>query len=317
MQIKQKGTALITALFIMAIVAIAATAMSERLQIAIQRTTLTNRVERLYLIAQASDFWAMGVLYKNLQKNKQRYLKKEAIDQMPIGFEKNKDGDAIVSARLTDAQAKFNLNNLSNPDFIKPFTRLIHYVDPKTSENQAEKIAEATANWVNKTPNSVADIYYLQMKPPYRAAHQLMADKSELRLVQGVSQSLYLKLKPYIVALPETTPININTATKPIYVSLGINVALLDQLLQYRRQKKSFKTINDFLTEINKLQKNLPEKQKLKLKQKELTVISQFFLCQIQVKIDKQQLNLLTLIERKISGKRVSISILQQDRNWF
>lgn len=63
-----KGGALLTALFIMTLVAIVATAMSIRLQTDIYRTRLVLTHDKLYLASQAVTFWALGELRDGKQK---------------------------------------------------------------------------------------------------------------------------------------------------------------------------------------------------------------------------------------------------------
>ena len=60
--LRNRGSALISALFIMTLVAIAATAMSTRLQLDIYRTRLTISSDKLFLASQAVTFWAMHTL---------------------------------------------------------------------------------------------------------------------------------------------------------------------------------------------------------------------------------------------------------------
>ena len=54
-----RGSALLTALFIMTLVAIVATAMSTKLQVDIYRTRLTLTHDKLYLASQGVAVWAL------------------------------------------------------------------------------------------------------------------------------------------------------------------------------------------------------------------------------------------------------------------
>ena len=67
---KETGSALITALFIMTLITIAATAMTMRLQLDIYRTRLTLTTDKLNYASQFVIFWAMG----ELSNNKNRYF---------------------------------------------------------------------------------------------------------------------------------------------------------------------------------------------------------------------------------------------------
>jgi general secretion pathway protein K len=64
-QKKLQGSALLTALFIMTLVAIVATAMSTRLQLDIYRTQMTLDSDKIYLASQAGTILSMAALANN------------------------------------------------------------------------------------------------------------------------------------------------------------------------------------------------------------------------------------------------------------
>lgn len=108
--LKTKGSALLTALFIMTLVAIVATAMSMRLQQDIYRTRLVITQDKLYLASQAVTFWALNEL---LDKNN-RFTKTNPLG-MVAQYPKNMESiynQVQLSGGLFDLQARFNLNNL-------------------------------------------------------------------------------------------------------------------------------------------------------------------------------------------------------------
>ena len=79
-------------------------------------------------------------------------------------------------------------------------------------------MTESIIDWIDED-NNVTGIggaetaYYTSLDKPYRPANQLFASVSELRLVKGMTEELYLHLLPLVSALPETdTQINVNTA---------------------------------------------------------------------------------------------------------
>jgi len=120
---KDSGAALITALFIMALVAIAAVAMSMRLEVAIRRTELSLNSNQLYLSAQGVQSWAAGVLLQDASKARpqtspqtgsQTTSQDQRIDHLPQHLPLSTDQGIQVTGVLTDEQGKFNLNNLEN-----------------------------------------------------------------------------------------------------------------------------------------------------------------------------------------------------------
>ena len=81
----------------------------------------------------------------------------------------------------------------------------------------ADQVAVSAADWIDTDtvpgPGGAEDDYYLGFKPPYRAANGLMADPSELRMINAVTPEIYERVRPWICTLPGTvlSPINVNT----------------------------------------------------------------------------------------------------------
>jgi len=78
--------------------------------------------------------------------------------------------------------------------------------------------------------NGAEDDAYTSEQPPYRAANFWFTSVSELRSVRGVTPEIYAALAPHLAALPVTpgqrTKLNLNTATIPVYMSLGEDVSV-------------------------------------------------------------------------------------------
>lgn len=110
---------------------------------------------------------------------------------------------------------------------------------------QAQNITSALADWMDKdaishSGSSEASLYN-EHRPPLIPANRPMLDTSEFRVIAGVDQALYLRLKPLICALP--TPdlrININTlspAQAPLLAALflgDMSVEAAQQLIASR-----------------------------------------------------------------------------------
>jgi general secretion pathway protein K len=81
----------------------------------------------------------------------------------------------------------------------------------------AEQVAISAADWIDSDvipgPGGAEDAFYLGFQPAYRTANSLMADPSELRMVNAVTPDVYERLRPWICTLPVTdlSPINVNT----------------------------------------------------------------------------------------------------------
>lgn len=308
MKRQQRGSAIITALFIMAIVSIAATAMTIRMQIAIRHTSLSTQSERLYQLAQGVPQWAQITLHNMAKQQK---------DKLPQTFQLKTPEGIIVQGTLTDLQARFNINNLKEEapqtktyGYKAAFIKLIRTVSPDTNLEEATRIANATQQWVRATPNP-NNKPYAQERPPYQLAQQPFVSTSELRLVAGMTDKRYQQLQPYIAALPPDTAININTASIPVLMTLSPDLTQdqAKKIIEKRNSAQGFVSPNTFASLIEKEQWDISKKPRW-------TVRSQYFLSRAHLVQDNLQITLLdTLWRTKNHKNEPIIKLLAESRN--
>lgn len=305
------GGALLTALFIMTLVAIVATAMSTRLQLDIYRTRLMIIHDKMYLASQGVTFWSLS----ELKNNKNKFTQANA-QGMVKEFPKNYQSiyqQVTLSGGLYDLQARFNLNNLLEKQYVLPFTNLLGILVPNLNTLDKKNFVLAIKNWLGPYDlaqgNDVFASFYQSQKPAYNSSHQLMKSLSELRLVKDVSASFYLALEPYVTVLPETTPVNINTASPKVLMSLGngLNSAQISELMMARGETGIIQ-----LKEINELLR------KIDLPMKQITVESTYFLSISVAQSDEFKLKIYTLLKRDKDKKgKVSVRIIRQSMNYM
>lgn len=128
----------------------------------------------------------------------------------------------VVDAHLTDPTGRFNVNDLvvggqPVPAAVAVFTRLLALagLDPA--------LAAAVVAWERPpgTAGGRLDTVYLARRHPSRAGRGPLAGVSELRLVLGFSPRRVQALRPYVTALPQVTPVNIDTAPGRVLVALA------------------------------------------------------------------------------------------------
>ena len=304
-----RGSALLTALFIMTLIAIAATAMSTRLQLDIYRTRMSINSDKLYLASQSVTFWAIDQLTaKNAFFTTQDGTGK--IFDFPKKLESIYPG-IITRGQLFDLQARFNLNNLQDKKYNAFFYNFLEQ-QPKPSDTKDLKdIVDAIIHWISPyQPDAGRNLYvsyYMTRKPPYYPGYQRMQHVSELRSVYGINASLYQTLLPYIATLPEVTPININTAPKAILQSLGngLNESQVDELI-HARGKKGMTT----LTKIS------PLLRILNISPEQLALESAYFLSVANVWEEDLHLTVYTVIKRYKDKKgEIFISVVNERLN--
>ena len=87
-----------------------------------------------------------------------------------------------------------------------------------------EEVVYNIMDWVSPGDASflggVKDGWYQQQNPPYKAKRGRMFTIDELRLVKGIDDHLYQKMKPYVTVYSYDGKINLNTATSEVYKAL-------------------------------------------------------------------------------------------------
>ncbi len=292
---RQRGVALITALAIVALATVAAVAMAHTLQLNIRRTGNILTVDQGFLLTLGSEGWSRGMLIRDLQDKEQA-----GYDGLDEDWAKELPPTPVeggeVQALTTDLQARFNLNNL--------------YLAKESSEEEKQKvaqqtelfkrllvlleideaIAQATADWLDEDlklqfPDGAEDNEYLGGEPAYRTGNTRMVDPSELRLVKGVTDEVYEALAPHITTLPESTTININTASPILLRALAdtLDEAQAEQL-EEEREENPFKNKQSFIDRL----KDLLDENKVKSQDINslISVKSQYYRLETTVKME-------------------------------
>jgi general secretion pathway protein K len=219
-----RGVALITALLVVAIAALAATALLGSTRIAIQRTAALRDSEQAGWVARGVEAWVLGILDKDRRDSQRDGLDEDwarPVDYLPVDH-------GHVRGAVVDLEGRFNLNNLLDParapEYRAQFERLVAALP---AELQAPRgLAAALADWAdpdqNPTfPDGAEDSAYLGLAPPYRTADQPFTVVSELLAVRGVTPELYAALREMVSALPGTTTVNVNTAPEAVLRALS------------------------------------------------------------------------------------------------
>lgn len=299
---RQKGSALISALFIMTLVAIAATAMSYRLRLDIYRTSLTIQSTKLYLASQLVSFWSMSLLSNpHLQLKNEENAK---VAELPKNYQTIYP-EAQIRGTLYDVQARFNLNNLADKKLHKNFLKLLSTFS--IEKNKQESLVRAIVHWISPYQPGQDQEYlsfYQGQKPPYLPSQQPFYDVSEIRLIQGVSAKIAQQIVPFITILPKSTPININTASREVLATLGngLNRSKVLELISAR---------GDGFHNESALSKVL---KKLNIPREQVTMESVYFESIGWVQLGNLNLKIHTLLKREKTKKGIKVHLIHQ---WF
>ncbi|MBV9620133.1 MAG: general secretion pathway protein GspK, partial [Gammaproteobacteria bacterium] len=167
----------------------------------------------------------------------------------------------MLTASLEDLQGRFNLNNLVDehgvPDAVKTaaFTQLL------AGLGLEEKWTGYLIDWIDhdiapSTPDGAEDTVYMGQSPPYRTPNRYITSITELLALPGFGRERFLKIAPYVSALPHNTKINLCTAAGLVLDAfLGHQdfASPNDETLTKNRQAAGgcFPTRNDFSRAFN------------------------------------------------------------------
>ncbi len=268
---KQTGVALITAMLVVSLAAILASALVSQLFLDIRRTANIFQSEQAYLYNLKAESFAMFFLLEE-EKNpdSQGFDDLEYYSSTTPPIVSPVPGGKITG-RLEDLQGRFNLNNLSplnsanHAREVKKFRALLTAL--AINNNLHNELIDSLIDWIddNNPPNSqtlpygAEYDYYTGLDKPYRPANNLMLNATELRMVKGFNNipenfnvTIYEILKNHICALPDfNLNININTASVEVLQTIkNIDKKMAEQIVENERP---FKNQKDFVDLINSL----------------------------------------------------------------
>ena len=285
-----RGVALITAMLVLSIATITAVAMMARKHVDFRRSENALYSEQAYLYLLGAEDWAKQVLVRDRGKNLIDSYKDDwatILPPLPV------DGGSI-GGKIEDLQGRININNLAigdvnSVDYLR-FKQLLELNDAPPG------LVNTIADWIDsdqeaRFPDGAEDVDYLYGDTPYRTGNRMMQSVTEVLLVKGMTYEIYEKIAPAIVALPDHTDININTAPAQVLQTIIEDFTAADaEKLIADRLKEPFDKIEDFL-------QHAAVKGK-KLNTNGLTVSSQYFLLTANAEMGRINATLQSIIHR-------------------
>jgi general secretion pathway protein K len=231
------------------------------------------------------------------------------VDKIPIQSPKNEIDSYTIDSKIVDMQSRMNLNNMLTVEAQADFKRLLLLVDPSMNEEKAQEITLGVVDWI--TPGQQQNEYnkyYMSLSPPYRAAHKQMVSASELLLVKGMTPAVFNLLQPYVTALPSSTLVNVQTASAQVLAALSPTMTVdAGKALEKIRSQTMIGSIEAF--------SNLDLVKNHTISKEKITVLSNYFLVETTVTIEKLHIVLYTLIERTGNESKNSVSVIWQSKS--
>ncbi len=258
----EEGAALLTVLLLVAVMAVLSAVALERLRMGTALAANGAAIEQARSYAFAAETVARYRIGDLIQRDPSRTTLEGDWAGQATNFPI--DG-GVATARIDDGGNCFNLNSMvqetiggvlvARPIAIEQFGRLLAALG--ADSRAADQIAAAAADWIDSDtrplPGGAEDDAYQGTSVKYRTANTLMADRSELRAVAGVTPALYSRIRSFVCALPVTdlSAINVNTLRPdqaPLLAMLvpGLDPARAAAAIGLRPSARGFESIDTF-----------------------------------------------------------------------
>jgi len=290
MRTRQRGVAIVLAMGVVALATMTAAAILVSQSTWARQVELTADYNQAQAVLQAGADWARALLADDRRVSNVDHLGEPwalRLPPMPVD-----NGELL--GHIEDQQGAFNLNNLVTDGKVN-LSQLAHFRRLLSILGLPDELADALADWIDQDsepqPRAGAeDAYYLMLQPPYLAANRPLTDLSELALVRGFDDNVRSRLRPFVSALPQATPVNINTASAEVIAAVvdGLDLGGA-QAMVAQRDRTYFRDPAEF---INQLPRGITAQTQ------DISVSSSFFLATLRVTIGSAQARGATLLWR-------------------
>lgn len=304
----QRGAALLLAMLTVALVATLASAAlwQQWRQVEIEiaergrsQTTwmMTGALDWARLILREDAMSAQGMSVDHLGEPWALPVQESKLSTFLSQDQQWREGDAEVflSGQIIDAQSRMNVMNLIEDNKVSPkmlarFTALFERLNLPLDELQTLAIQLQTAMQANLENSAKSSTSSLDVS--------LMPQQTAQLVWLGLSPRTLLTLQPHVTLLPETTPVNLNTASAEVLsASLpGLDLASARQAVE-QRQRRHWASLDAARETLGSPGRQLDDKQH--------SIQSRFFEVNGRMRIDNVVQQERTLVRR--DGNKVSM----------
>ncbi|OJZ18294.1 MAG: hypothetical protein BGP21_03775 [Thiobacillus sp. 65-29] len=244
---RQRGMAVITAILVVALAASAAAFMAWQQQLWVRQVQNLNESAQARAVARAALQWARSILAEDARKDAVDHEGEPwatALAPLPV------EGGELTG-RILDAQGLFNLNSVvrggrASAADVAAFGRLLAQL------GLPAELAGALVDWIDPDgdttyPGGAEDFHYLSLDPAYRAANRALTTVDGLARIKGYDEAALAHLRPFVTALPQPTPVNVNTAPAEVLAAVIPELSLQQaRALLESRADRHFRDLADF-----------------------------------------------------------------------
>jgi general secretion pathway protein K len=224
---RQRGVALLATMMAVALLTILIMDFTTSTSIAYRSAANQANQLRAYYLARSAVNVGLALIADDARKaalsNQPRVDSLQSIWALPLPPLPVDGGWANLS--VVDEARKLNINQLVapngqvNPAFAETLTRLLTILglDPTL-------IIPPLTDWLDpdsiNTPGGAESDYYLGLKPPYEARNGPMPTIGDLRMVRGIDETTFRRLRNFLTTTPSVR-VNINTAPPEVLMAVA------------------------------------------------------------------------------------------------
>jgi general secretion pathway protein K len=304
---RERGVAVITALLLttLAISIVASLFWQQQVQV---RSMENQRLhlQTKWILRGALD-WATLVLFQDGIDHRQ-YTSLDQVWATPLAETRldqyverqrveGETFDASLSGNITDACSRYNLRNLGmskgHPNWVQVevFERLLRNL--QLDSGLARRVAAFVAAGLppGAAPPDADQAAQPQATPVIGAPVKIL-EVEDLLAVPGVTPAIVERLRPFVTVLPDTSPVNVNTAPAEVLAALVPNMSVSEaNTLIVRRKQAAWRGKEYFSTEVGS-DNGRP------LARETYDVRSDWFLVDTRIRLDRAALDAQALIHR-------------------
>jgi type II secretory pathway component PulK len=251
LEVKRRGSILILALWAICFLSVLAVTLGVGVR---QEVSLVQRLDergRLRFISEMGVQKAIDEIKKTVAKNydsfgdtfANNFLVFNDVDMdksdLSVGYDFLDDLSGKTSFRhsMIDEKGKININ-FAGIDTMQRLFQIVLGLD----EMRAKEIAASIIDWRDSDGEltipfgSAEDFYYRNLQFPYKVKDGPFEVLEEVLLVKGMDEDAFNKINEYITIYGDGK-ININTASKPVLLALGLDLDVVNKILLYRYGK--------------------------------------------------------------------------------
>lgn len=246
----QQGVALLTILIMVVLATILATSIFKAQQNALDETKLLLRQDQALLYAQSAEFFFSELLVQDAKDNKVDHLAENWAQPFPL-FPVQ---DGAISGQIFDEQRKFNINSLLKEDGSVNDAAVQFLKNILVRSELDPQLVEGFIDWQDADEETIGAMgaensYYRGLKDGFLAANDRFTSVQQLQWVRGMTPEAYVRLAPYVTALPDRlSKMNLNTLDPFLLSCLTENLnpmSVQNTVLQKRNNLEYFNDLDE------------------------------------------------------------------------